>query len=99
MKKLTLILFTLLLLLPTLTPALAQTEQPQVLAMEIEGPYNQLMRGSPLSLLNGDFQVSFLGARGGLIAAGSTEIMKNIIGERVLGLPKDMARAALTKNQ
>ena len=69
------------------------------LAMEIQGPYHQLMKGSPQALLNGDFQTSFLGARGGLIAAGSTEIMKNIIGERVLGLPKDMARAALTKNQ
>ena len=67
------------------------------LAMEIQGPYHQLMKGSPQVLLDGDFQASFLMARGSLIAAGSTEIMKNIIGERVLGLPKDMARAALSE--
>lgn len=67
------------------------------LAMEIQGPYHQLMKGSPQALLDGDFQTSFLMARGSLIAAGSTEIMKNIIGERVLHLPKDMARAAITE--
>ena len=67
------------------------------LAMEIQGPYHQLMKGSPQALLDGEFQTSFLMARGSLIAAGSTEIMKNIIGERVLHLPKDMARAAITE--
>ena len=67
------------------------------LAMEIQGPYHQLIKGSPQAIENGDFQTAFLAARGSLIAAGSTEIMKNIIGERVLHLPKDMARAAITK--
>jgi alkylation response protein AidB-like acyl-CoA dehydrogenase len=67
------------------------------LAMEIQGPYHQLVKGSPQALNDGDFQTWFLSARGGFIAAGSTEIMKNIIGERVLHLPKDMARAAITE--
>jgi alkylation response protein AidB-like acyl-CoA dehydrogenase len=67
------------------------------LAMEIQGPHHQLIKGSPQAIKNGDFQTAFLAARGSLIAAGSTEIMKNIIGERVLHLPKDMARTAITK--
>jgi alkylation response protein AidB-like acyl-CoA dehydrogenase len=69
------------------------------LAMEIQGPYNQLLKDSPLSIADGLFQYSYLSARGSVIAAGTTEVMKNIIGERVLGLPKDMARAQITKTE
>lgn len=67
------------------------------LAMEIQGPYNQLMPGSPSAIDNGLFQYSYLYAKGMVIAAGTTEVMKNIIGERVLGLPKDMSRSAITR--
>lgn len=38
MKKLSFLLLTLLLLFPALLPAQAQTDQPQVLAMSVEGP-------------------------------------------------------------
>jgi alkylation response protein AidB-like acyl-CoA dehydrogenase len=69
------------------------------LAMEIQGPYSQLMKDSPLSIADGLFQYSYLSARGSVIAAGTTEVMKNIIGERVLGLPKDMARAQISKTE
>ena len=67
------------------------------LAMEIQGPQNQLMPGSPLTIDDGIFQYSYLYSKGMVIAAGTTEVMKNIIGERVLGLPKDSARAAITR--
>ena len=46
---------------------------------------------------DGIFQYGFLYSKGMVVAAGTTEVMKNIIGERVLGLPKDMARSAITR--
>jgi alkylation response protein AidB-like acyl-CoA dehydrogenase len=60
----------------------------QELAMEIEGPYSQLAKGSERSVDNGLWQYSFLRSRANSIEGGTTEIQKNIIGERVLGLPK-----------
>ncbi|MBA3028053.1 MAG: acyl-CoA dehydrogenase [Desulfobacteraceae bacterium] len=64
------------------------------LAMEIQGPYHQLVEGSPGAISDGRFQYAYLRAKGNTIEAGTTEILRNIIGERVLGLPKDAARAA-----
>jgi alkylation response protein AidB-like acyl-CoA dehydrogenase len=60
----------------------------QELAMEILGPYAQLTRGSRWAVENGLWQYSFLRSRANSIEGGTTEIQKNIIGERVLGLPK-----------
>jgi alkylation response protein AidB-like acyl-CoA dehydrogenase len=60
----------------------------QELAMEIEGPYSQLVAGSERAIENGIWQYSFLRSRANSIEGGTTEIQKNIIGERVLGLPK-----------
>ena len=60
----------------------------QELAMEIQGPYSQLTKGSQRSLENGAWQYTFLRSRANSIEGGTTEIQKNIIGERVLGLPK-----------
>jgi alkylation response protein AidB-like acyl-CoA dehydrogenase len=60
----------------------------QELAMEIEGPYSQLLRGSDWAVDGGLWQYTFLRSRANSIEGGTTEIQKNIIGERILGLPK-----------
>jgi alkylation response protein AidB-like acyl-CoA dehydrogenase len=61
----------------------------QELAMELEGPYAQLVRGSDWAVDGGAWQHAFLRSRANSIEGGTTEIQKNIIAERVLGLPKD----------
>jgi alkylation response protein AidB-like acyl-CoA dehydrogenase len=58
------------------------------LALEIEGPYGQLSRGSEYAIEDADWQYFFLRARANSIEGGTTEILKNIVAERVLGLPK-----------
>ena len=60
----------------------------QELAMEIEGPYSQLVRGSDWAVESGVWQYTFLRSRANSIEGGTTEVQKNIIGERILGLPK-----------
>ncbi len=59
----------------------------QEVAMEIQGPYSQL-GGSDWAVEGGRWQYSFLRSRANSIEGGTTEVQKNIIGERVLGLPK-----------
>ena len=66
-------------------------------ALGMKGPYGQIMGGSPWSIQDGHWQYGFLRSKGNTIEAGSSEIQRNIIGERVLGLPKDMSRAARQK--
>jgi len=61
----------------------------QELAMEIEGPYSQLWKGSEWAVEGGVWPQSFLRSRANSIEGGTTEIQKNIIAERLLGLPKD----------
>jgi len=61
----------------------------QEIAMEIEGPYSQLVKGSDWAVEGGVWAHSFLRSRANSIEGGTTEIQKNIIAERVLGLPKD----------
>ncbi|MDQ1446846.1 MAG: hypothetical protein QOI20_3310 [Acidimicrobiaceae bacterium] len=57
------------------------------LALEIEGSAGMLV-GDDAPLL-GAWQQSFLGAPAIRIAGGSDEIQRNVIGERVLGLPPE----------
>ncbi len=58
-------------------------------ATEVIGPYAQIAEGSAWAPDDGQWEFYELLARGSGIRAGTTEILKNILGERVLGLPKD----------
>jgi alkylation response protein AidB-like acyl-CoA dehydrogenase len=58
------------------------------LVMTLEGPASQLMRGSPHAVEGGRWQHHFLRSRANTIEAGTSEIQRNIIAERVLGLPR-----------
>jgi alkylation response protein AidB-like acyl-CoA dehydrogenase len=58
-------------------------------ATELIGPYSQLKAGSTRAPDDGEWEFYCLLARGSGIRAGTTEILRNILGERVLGLPKD----------
>jgi alkylation response protein AidB-like acyl-CoA dehydrogenase len=57
-------------------------------ADELLGPYGTLDKGSLGAVEGGRWTQRTLSARGLTIAAGSSEIQHNIIGERVLKLPK-----------
>jgi alkylation response protein AidB-like acyl-CoA dehydrogenase len=59
----------------------------QEVGMSMQGPYSQLLVGSKYAV-PGDWQYKFLRGLAGTIYSGTSEIQKNIIGERVLGLPK-----------
>ena len=57
-------------------------------SLEVLGPLAPLNGGDPLSPANGRFQMSFLRSKAFTIYSGSSEIQRNIIAERLLGLPK-----------
>jgi alkylation response protein AidB-like acyl-CoA dehydrogenase len=59
-----------------------------LMATEILGQYSQICEG-PWATDDGQWEFYELLARGSGIRAGTTEILRNILGERVLGLPKD----------
>jgi alkylation response protein AidB-like acyl-CoA dehydrogenase len=57
------------------------------LALEIEGPY-AMLSGGEHAVADGLWQRLQLRSRGNTIEGGTSEILRNIIAERVLGLPK-----------
>jgi alkylation response protein AidB-like acyl-CoA dehydrogenase len=57
-------------------------------AMELLGPYSQMEYNAPFAVDAGKWSFRMLAARGPTIYAGTNQIQHNIIGERVLGLPK-----------
>ena len=69
-----------------------------ILILEILGPYGQLMEDVPASYQyssddrdeHGSWPYLFMLPFAETIYAGSSQIQKNIIGERVLGLPKEV---------
>jgi alkylation response protein AidB-like acyl-CoA dehydrogenase len=62
--------------------------QIELFAMELLGPFSQLEYMAPQAIDEGRWSYRMLSARAGTIAAGTNQIQRNIIGERVLGLPK-----------
>jgi alkylation response protein AidB-like acyl-CoA dehydrogenase len=58
-------------------------------ATEVIGPYSQIAAPSRWAPDEGQWEFYCLLARDSGIRAGTSEILRNILGERVLGLPKD----------
>ncbi len=58
-------------------------------ALEIEGSANQYMTGSEATLDRGRWQADGLTWPVTVVGGGAPNIQKNIIAERILGLPKD----------
>lgn len=57
------------------------------LAFEVEGPYSGLAPDSVDAPFEGRWQYEYMRARGNTIEAGTSEVQRNIVAERVLGLP------------
>ena len=57
------------------------------LAFELEGPFSSLAPDSVDAPFEGRWQYEYLRARGNTIEAGTSEVQRNIVAERVLGLP------------
>jgi alkylation response protein AidB-like acyl-CoA dehydrogenase len=60
----------------------------QEIAVEVQGPYGALAPESPFAVEGGRWQYGWMWAQAETIYAGSSEIQRNIIAERVLGLPR-----------
>ena len=58
------------------------------LAIELEGPYALVERGEPHAIDGGRWQYEYLWSRAASIYAGTSEVQRNIIAQRVLGLPR-----------
>jgi hypothetical protein len=67
----------------------SETEQRLVnTAMQILGPYGQIMEGTKWAPLNGKFEWRYRDSLEALVTRGTSEIMRNIIAQRGLGLPR-----------
>jgi hypothetical protein len=54
--------------------------------VNIMGLYGQVREGSPYARLRGKFARTVMTSLGGTIAAGTSEVQRNIIAQRGLGL-------------
>ena len=60
----------------------------QEMAVGLQGPYGALAPDSPFAIEDGRWQYGWMWSQAETIYAGSSEIQRNIIAERVLGLPR-----------
>jgi alkylation response protein AidB-like acyl-CoA dehydrogenase len=60
----------------------------QETALEVIGPYGALAEGEERAPQRGRWSYSFLRARANSIEGGTSEVLRNILAERVLGLPR-----------
>jgi alkylation response protein AidB-like acyl-CoA dehydrogenase len=68
----------------------AETEQALVnTAMQILGPHGQVKKGSKWAQMDGKYEWLYRDTLETLITRGTSEIMRNIIAQRGLGLPRD----------
>ena len=58
------------------------------LAIEMEGAFAVLARGAPHALDEGRWEYEYLWSRAATIYAGTSEVQRNVISQRVLGLPR-----------
>ena len=58
------------------------------LAVEIEGASASLYLGDDNAPAGGQWPMSYMNSYGMTIAAGTSEVQRNILGERILGMPK-----------
>ena len=57
-------------------------------ALQVEGPYGSLYLGDPRAPDGAEWPHAYMNSFGFTIAAGTSEIQRNILGERILGLAK-----------
>ena len=55
---------------------------------ELQGYAGTLNKGDTAAVAEGEWQRAYLNSYAGTIAGGTSEIVRNILGEKVLGLPK-----------
>jgi alkylation response protein AidB-like acyl-CoA dehydrogenase len=58
------------------------------LAIDLEGPHAVLARGTERALDEGRWEYEYLWSRAATIYAGTSEVQRNVIAQRVLGLPR-----------
>jgi alkylation response protein AidB-like acyl-CoA dehydrogenase len=57
-------------------------------AVKLQGAKGVLYMGDPLAPESGFWQRSYMNSFSGTIAGGTSEVLRNVIGERLLDLPK-----------
>lgn len=60
----------------------------QEVALEVMGPYGALAEGEERAPARGRWSYAFLRSRANSIEGGTSEVLRNILAERVLGLPR-----------